>query len=297
MKEQFLNYINKKESDILMPRKKITYGMIIDALIKHEDNAYITLGINKQTLQKHFKNLFPEKGLEKSWYKYIYQKLDTYIPNNIDSITGKLLNKVKKNHNSILFNNITFGQYFDDLQKYGKNTLKHYNANTRFNITLNKHFPNKPKNVAYHIYILDLLDLKKCGICASIKNSDEFTHKYNCKTCAAKEKKHWVSQNRDHIKSYDRANPKNSKRRANKLQAIPKWYEKDLVTELYKQSSKEIHIDHIIPLQSNVVCGLHCIDNLQPMRAKENISKSNSFDQDFESVEQMEWLIEHGVAC
>jgi len=38
------------------------------------------------------------------------------------------------------------------------------------------------------------------------------------------------------------------------------------------------HIDHIIPLASDLVCGLHCEFNLRMMSARENLTKSNSFD-------------------
>lgn len=67
-----------------------------------------------------------------------------------------------------------------------------------------------------------------------------------------------------------------------KKQAIPQWYETELVKQIYLMRDKlsmlwgiQLHVDHIVPLQSENVCGLHCWDNLQLLEATLNISKSN----------------------
>lgn len=76
-----------------------------------------------------------------------------------------------------------------------------------------------------------------------------------------------------------------SKRRAAKLNATPKWLTKEQLQEIedfyeiaaaFKlYTGQEYQVDHIIPLQSNKVCGLHVPWNLQILTAKENIIKSN----------------------
>jgi len=69
---------------------------------------------------------------------------------------------------------------------------------------------------------------------------------------------------------------KSAKYRAKKLQAIPKWYEKELVAEKYNLARKlNFHVDHIVPLQHDLVCGLHCNDNLQLLSEFDNCSKGN----------------------
>lgn len=99
--------------------------------------------------------------------------------------------------------------------------------------------------------------------------------------------------NREHYKRYYPLNKpkyysKNAKRRAIAKQATPEWanlqYIEDLyanaaeANELFKDIGIKFHVDHIVPLNSPVVCGLHVEDNLQILTAEENLAKSNKFD-------------------
>ena len=73
--------------------------------------------------------------------------------------------------------------------------------------------------------------------------------------------------------------------KAAKLNRTPPWYEHDKVIRIYQRAAfmrdklnKDVHVDHIIPLQGEIVSGLHCRANLQIISAAENLSKSNKFE-------------------
>lgn len=74
-------------------------------------------------------------------------------------------------------------------------------------------------------------------------------------------------------------------RRARLLKAFPKWANLKEIKEIYAESKRlsistgiDHHVDHIIPLQGKLVCGLHVENNLQILTAIENWYKGPSFD-------------------
>ena len=66
-----------------------------------------------------------------------------------------------------------------------------------------------------------------------------------------------------------------AKRRALKLKATPKFANLKKIREIYKNCPKGYHVDHIVPLNSKLVCGLHVEWNLQYLTPSDNYSKSN----------------------
>lgn len=75
-----------------------------------------------------------------------------------------------------------------------------------------------------------------------------------------------------------------TKRRASKLNATPPWADYTAIEDVYVKCAKtsahtgvEHEVDHIVPLISPVVCGLHVACNLQVIPKFENRSKSNKF--------------------
>lgn len=96
------------------------------------------------------------------------------------------------------------------------------------------------------------------------------------KQAVAAQKKKWKDSNRD------KSNAKTMARNAAKLQATPVWCNQESIIDFYSiarafriYTGDEYHVDHIVPLKSDIVCGLHCEANLQVLLASENISKGN----------------------
>lgn len=47
------------------------------------------------------------------------------------------------------------------------------------------------------------------------------------------------------------------------------------MARLYRSAGLDCQVDHIVPLRSRVVCGLHVQDNLQIILTTENRAKGN----------------------
>lgn len=71
------------------------------------------------------------------------------------------------------------------------------------------------------------------------------------------------------------------RRRGQLKQATVFAHEKDAINEFYRNRPEGHHVDHEIPLSHPRVCGLHCMANLQYLKAVENMKKHNSFTQTY----------------
>ena len=93
-----------------------------------------------------------------------------------------------------------------------------------------------------------------------------------------KERQREYGQRNPHVLAH-----RNAKSRAAKMERTPPWFEADAVKAVYRlaaahrRNGRDVHVDHIIPLQGKLVSGLHCRANLQILDASENMSKQNNF--------------------
>jgi len=79
----------------------------------------------------------------------------------------------------------------------------------------------------------------------------------------------------------------NNIRYVNKKQRMPSWADPKAIRKIYedcaalneKHGPRSYHVDHIIPLQGKTVSGLHVENNLQILKASDNLAKSNNYVQ------------------
>ena len=116
----------------------------------------------------------------------------------------------------------------------------------------------------------------ECNHCGT---SVKRVKKYDCLACHK-------SSALEAVKRYfktpkGRASKRTSRRldKANRRGAKVLWADQKKIVEIY-QRAKELgyHVDHIIPLKHDLVCGLHCEFNLQVLPPEVNIAKRNHFE-------------------
>ena len=152
-------------------------------------------------------------------------------------------------------------------------------------------FPDKPYKVKWNNYLLSFSKYKWCNSCTEILPITEFVTdsnnwdklSYRCKQCKQLDREIFTENNPEYNKtSYQehrdeyitRAIQYNTKRAL----ATPPWANLSKIKEIYNTCPEGYHVDHIIPLQGDIVCGLHVETNLQHLPALENLRKSNKWE-------------------
>lgn len=173
-----------------------------------------------------------------------------------------------------------------------KKLAEHFNV-TPFMIgtTVKRDFPELPTDTTtYRNKILYFFEFKECAKCKKILSYNAFSkdkqqssgRQPSCKNCQHS----YYKENKDYILpqtlKYHRENPHISrhagaKRRSAKIERTPAWADLEAIKTFYKNCPEGYHVDHIIPLQGDLVSGFHVLSNLQYLTASENLSKSNSY--------------------
>lgn len=85
-------------------------------------------------------------------------------------------------------------------------------------------------------------------------------------------KREWRQRNRAQIAAAQCA------KRARLKNAVPVWADLELIELIYIEAKhRKLEVDHIIPLSSPLVCGLHVHNNMQLLPRLQNILKANRF--------------------
>jgi len=91
----------------------------------------------------------------------------------------------------------------------------------------------------------------------------------------------WWEENKHRAEVKERRKEAYNRYRALKLNAVPAWYNKKEVKYIYKIArERNLEVDHIVPLNSKFVCGLHVQDNLRCIPRELNMKKSNRYWSD-----------------
>lgn len=160
---------------------------------------------------------------------------------------------------------------------------------------------NKPKRKSWFTHFIFISGYKWCESCEQAKlPTDFYVEKraaYNlssyCKDCINKKHKEYANNNPEKIKetrknTYEKKKledpgyfkRKNSLARSRFKERTPLWVSEEeiwMIQCFYVDCPEGYHVDHIIPLNGELVSGLHILSNLQYLSSSDNLSKGNNF--------------------
>lgn len=129
------------------------------------------------------------------------------------------------------------------------------------------------KNTAYHIENKELLRAKR--------DIFENTHKERIKNQRAMNYRENIERERKRNAEYNAMHPEKRKaikavRKRKIRESKPPWMPWSLIEVIYREArDKGLTVDHIVPLNNPIVCGLHVPWNLRLVSKTENLSKGN----------------------
>jgi len=88
------------------------------------------------------------------------------------------------------------------------------------------------------------------------------------------------NQKNYYLKNHHMMAYKKALRRSRKKLATPIWADLDKINEVYANCPDGMTVDHIIPITSPIVCGLHVSWNMQYLTRSDNSKKGNRFNNE-----------------
>lgn len=135
------------------------------------------------------------------------------------------------------------------------------------------------------------MDTRTCSSCKEVKTEDAFPSGkriYWCKACFSEYARVNRKRKTELSNAWQRANKdavayQAMRYRNQKTQAMPRWANETEIRKFYTEATRLTEetgipheVDHIVPLRSPIVCGLHVSANLRVITKAENRIKSNS---------------------
>ena len=175
------------------------------------------------------------------------------------------------------------------LKKYHSDNKEKINQKHRENYVLNREsiikrtteyhklHPEQNKKATKKYRETHRQEMREMHIKWRIKNPDKYKKSINnWRANNPNYGKEWAKNNREIL------NHRDSLRRALELNAMPEWANKEDIKKIYiecvriiKKTGIKHEVDHIYPLKSKILCGLHVPCNLQIITSEENRRKSN----------------------
>lgn len=186
---------------------------------------------------------------------------------DIENVSSNIANCPKITESKLLLVMSKSSYNLKDELGISANTVRRY---------LDKLFPDRPKNNSKVCnYLLLKYGYKQCKHCKEVLELDDFYTNSStldglstyCRSCQAYLEK-------------PTATARTAKYRAAKLLRSPSWVSKEeleQISQFYRDCPAGSQVDHIIPLQGELVSGLHVLSNLQYLSIEANASKRNKY--------------------
>lgn len=98
----------------------------------------------------------------------------------------------------------------------------------------------------------------------------------------------YVTNNRGRHLALARVQSSLTRAKRRNLQPVTAWSERGLIDKVYRKAQEfGFDVDHIVPITSTTVCGLHVWHNLQLLAPKENRAKGNRWWPDMPEPQRL----------